>query len=387
MSTIYNRNTRSALFALLTLLLGAFSSIVHASPTGASGCVGGAAAVGNAHLNVANVKEGTLDDGGIIFTIGDYVLANGSAVQLPVGQNLTWQLNATKKQMRGFLVRAEDLSDDNAVDTTVAFMEPQRPRDGFKVAETVCIATYSVGGVTHVGNKKKKSVSGVFRMDEVVDELQLDVTVVIKNRDNSSVFYYSGFVVSMVDEGDMPKPSGGDDNKLTEPPMVSDLNGDPVVVVDAVNEDEEKEGTDVADTPGFFGSNAADRNDDEENNAGFFDLNGDPTVVVDAVDEENEGEDTGNGNAAIFDPALGLPLILRGSACTVDKPCGMCEGKFAHSTIVLVVRFVTHVLQLTTGDCNKNAACEEGLECFFRPDETSVPGCSGAGVAGAILFV
>jgi hypothetical protein len=37
-------------------------------------------------------------------------------------------------------------------------------------------------------------------MDEVVKELQIDVTAVIKNRDSVSIFYYTGYVISIVDE-------------------------------------------------------------------------------------------------------------------------------------------------------------------------------------------
>ena len=121
----------------------------------------------------------------------------------------------------------------------------------------------------------------------------MDVTIVIKNRNVHSIFYYSGYVVSIVDD------QGGDREDETD----TDKEDDNTLV--GVEEDEET--------------------DDQDSDLGVF----------------------------------GRPLILRASTCTPESPCGQCEG-----------------------DCNKNAHCGEGLECFYRPDKTPIPGCIGEGVAG-----
>lgn len=268
--------------SLLLLLAG-----TNALPSGAGNCVGGTAAVGVTHLQ-GDVTEGSLEDGGLTLSIGDQVLTVGETIKLPFGEDLQWVLNATERPLRGFLIRGEDRSDDAPADTTAAFASVDRKS---QVAETVCVNAFNVGGVTHTNNNQKRFVKGTFRMDQRVREIQIDVTVVMKNRNGQSVFYYSAFLVSLV------KPSKDDD-------------------------DEE----------GFIG-----------------------------VDDE-EKEDY------LFDPEDGLALILRASKCSDEFPCGEC-----------------------TGDCNKNSQCEEGLECFFRPDTTEIPGCLGDGQAGkafaSLLFL
>ena len=261
---------------LLTLLvLGALPFVVRSSPTGASDCEGGRAAVGGAHVNADKVEQGTLNDGGIIFTIGGYELNNRTAVRLPIGQNLTWQLNATGTEFRGFLVRLEHRTNNVALDTTMAFQEPQHPRDGFQVAESACIDAFGVGGVTHTKNNKKQSVSGIFRMDDVVKELHFDITVVMKNRGNASVFYYSALVASMVKDAAIPVDEtapGNDAQDDVEIDLEPGPNGKPEIVVDAVNENEEEAPAVV--NPGFFGNNgnaeASDAEDKNNATTGFF---------------------------------------------------------------------------------------------------------------------
>ena len=241
-------------------------------------------------------------------SLGDQVLTVGEIVTFPMKQDLTWTLNATKRPMRGFLMRAEDRSDDAAVDTREA-LSADLPFDSdgddmnseVQVAETVCINAFSVGGVTHTNNNQKRTVSGTFRMDQPVQELQVDVTIVIANRNGKSVFYYSGFVVSFAREKNTNNNGDREDN--------ADNNNSTNALVDVEKDD--------------------DDDDDEESD----------------LAEPTEDD--------------GLPLKLRASTCTPENPCDQCEG-----------------------DCNKNAHCAEGLECFYRPDRTPIPGCAGRGVAG-----
>ena len=237
----------------------------------AGNCPGGRAAVGVTHLE-GDVTKGTLEQGGISLTVGDQLLSVGEIVTLPIKQDLTWTLNATKRPMRGFLIRAEDLVDDKgaAVDTREALSNdlPLDFLDGdgddvnseVQVAETVCVNAFSVGGVTHTNNNQKRTVSGTFRVDKPVQELQVDVTIVIMNRNGKSIYYYSGFVVSFA----------------------------------------RKKNT----------NNDGDREDNDDNST---------SILVDIEDDGLEVED---------DPTEedGIPLKLRASTCKPENPCGQCEG-------------------------------------------------------------
>ena len=53
-------------------------------------------------------------------------------------------------------------------------------------------------------------------------------------------------------------------------------------------------------------------------------------------------------------------LILRGTSCTSESPCGQCEGS-----------------------CNGNEECADDLACYRRMDTSTVPGCSGDGFSGS----
>ena len=150
--------------SLLWLLLLADTAL--ALPSGSGNCPGGRAAVGVTHLT-GDVIEGTLEQGGITLTIGDQRLSVGEIATLPLGQDLTWTLNATKRPLRGFLMRAEDRNDDAVVDTTAslsASMDDDSTGD-VQVAETVCINAFNVGGVTHTNNNQKRTASGCHHCD------------------------------------------------------------------------------------------------------------------------------------------------------------------------------------------------------------------------------
>lgn len=169
-----------------------------ALPSGASNCVGGRAAVGVSHLE-GRVTKGSLEEGGLSLSIGDTTLQVGTIAKFPKGETLEWTLVADDRPFRGFLIRAEDRSDDVSKKrgTTQALDSDD---DLAKIAETVCVNAFNVGGITHTNNNQKRRISGTFRMDEAVEELQIDVTAVIKNRGSVSIYYYTGYVVSIVDD-------------------------------------------------------------------------------------------------------------------------------------------------------------------------------------------
>jgi hypothetical protein len=250
---------------------------VLALPSGAGNCVGGHAAVGASHLS-GNVKNDTLERGGITLTIGNTLLQVGTVARLPAQQDLRWNLTSTKRPFRGFLIRAEDASVANAVDTTGALSQLD---EHAQVAETVCVSAFNVGGVTHTNNNQKRSVTGIFRSDEPVDELQLDVTIVVKNRNGNSIYYYTGYLVSVVVE----------DNDST-----------------ANDNDTEEE--------------------EEESEAQFgfgFGLVVEPEDDIEANHLSQQQAQFNFSTPAKEDNQDGTPLIFTGS-CTDEVPCGICEG-------------------------------------------------------------
>lgn len=275
-----------SLVVVASLLLFLAPSVIHALPSGAANCAGGRAAVGVTHMQ-GSVTEGTLEKGGIQVSIGDTLLVAGEVVQIPANRDLSWNLNATKRPLRGFLIRAEDSA--GKADTTLALSAQD---EDAQVAHTVCLNAFNVGGVTHTNNNQKRTIAGHFRLDEVVDALQLDVTIVIKNRNGNSVYYYSGYTVQVVKD---------------------------VMEGDTLNEGVVEEDSSTT---------TEDMDDEEESTT---DNNEDSETTEEVQVEEDED----------------LPLILRAVQCADDNKCGRCEG-----------------------DCNKNSHCEDGLECFYRPDTT-----------------
>ena len=62
---------------------------------------------------------------------------------------------------------------------------------------------YGVGGLTHTNNEIKDTISGVLRLDEIADDLELDVTVVITNQNQESIYYYSSYKIGFREENNI----------------------------------------------------------------------------------------------------------------------------------------------------------------------------------------
>jgi hypothetical protein len=192
LSTARLRTLRSQLFVVLVLLVWKPNVVViQAYSNGAGSCAGSTAAVGGLHLESSGghaVVSGTLAGSGTVVTVGGTILdpSSGQATTVPIGQDLLINVESGDVGYLGVLVRLEFPND---VDTTGALVAGANT----KVA-SVCTAP--VVGITHMNANEKKSSTGTIRLDEAVDGVNLDVTVVFANGASGSVYSYTGFILN-----------------------------------------------------------------------------------------------------------------------------------------------------------------------------------------------
>ena len=236
------------LWLLLSLPLAS-----HAFPIGAGDCPGGRAAVGSVHLSAGSVTTGRLEDNNLRVQINGQVLDPDSpSIILQAGVEHAWMVADGSSQsrqpsegFRGFLLRlgggrgVGEGADDAEIDTTVALSSAS---DNVKEAFAACVLSQGVGGVTHNENELKTAVSGILRLDEIASDLQLDVTVVVENRNSNSVYYYSSYTLEFREEaqpttGSSPSPTAAPSNPsiaTTTSPTDSPTSSTPVTDVPTV---------------------------------------------------------------------------------------------------------------------------------------------------------
>ena len=302
---------------------------MQAFPIGAGDCPEGRAAVGSVHLSADAVTTGSLEDKGLRVVINGQMLDPNTPITLQAGVEHTWMVSDGTAQsrmnsegFRGFLLRLGGggvRAGDTGIDTTVALSSAN---DNVKEAFAACVLSQGVGGMTHTDNNLKTAVSGILRLEETATDLQLDVTIVVENRNSNSEYYYSSYAIAF--EADV---------KPTPPPMTfAPVTGSPSTEVptETIVETMTPSTTEpVSDSPATSVPVSTPQ----------------PTLApVDNTNPQEEKE---------------LSIVLGG--CTRSRPCGNCEG-----------------------DCNRNEDCAGDLECFRRPGDhdTPIPGCGGAGRRG-----
>lgn len=170
-------------FAATVFCASAFVG-VDALPNGAAGCKGGGPAVeGPGHLR-DGATNGTLADGGVTITIGDTVMAPGDtfmALPMDVHDLVATAANAP---IRGILVRLECKTDLTGALTS---------EDPLLVDATACAQDDNfVVGVTHNSADDKPETIMQITL-EAVTTVSVDVTVVMQNDQEASVYYYDQF--------------------------------------------------------------------------------------------------------------------------------------------------------------------------------------------------
>jgi hypothetical protein len=174
--------------ALLLLLLLLQATAVSAFPTGAGQCPADMAAVSGAHLRDGAIT-GSLADGGVTFTIGDTVMAPGDRFETsPLEEfNVTLLAASDNMPIRGFLVRLECSTDLTGAITS---------EDPLVQEAAACAQDDNfVVGLTHNSNVDKQEIAMTIVLDTPTT-VTVDVTVVMMNGDNGSMYYYDKFIYS-----------------------------------------------------------------------------------------------------------------------------------------------------------------------------------------------
>jgi hypothetical protein len=162
-----------------------------ALPTGAVGCEEGRAAVSGLHTStLSKVLTGPLSQDDIEFQINGFPLQEGVPFQIDIGADNIWRIITAGTFFRGFLVRLG--RGDGNVDTRDSLNSTTSTG---QLATAACQSSFLVGGVTHNSNGLKNLEEGLLTVDLPSQNMALDVTVVIQNRDGVSIYYYSGFII------------------------------------------------------------------------------------------------------------------------------------------------------------------------------------------------
>lgn len=137
--------------------------------------------VGGSHLDFGEGStSGRQGAGGDLTSANTVFKVNGVAIDpdssdvlvFPIGEDVTWEVEALELDFRGILVRLEAPS---GVDTTAVLSG-----DGADLQPaTICIGP--VVGITHNSNSDKTSATGTFRFDEAVSDVVIDLTTVYRN--------------------------------------------------------------------------------------------------------------------------------------------------------------------------------------------------------------
>lgn len=203
--------SRVASLVLCAFVLCQVSNTAHASSTGAASCQGGQAAVGGLHNTANTVLTGELSKDDIELQINGVALQPGVPFDIEIGKDYDWKLITAGTCFRGFLVR---LGRGNGnVDTRHSLTA-----SGYtaQLAQTSCIDAWLVGGVTHNSNVLKNLEQGKLTVHLPSQNMPLDVTVVIQNRNGYSVYYYSQFTLHA--SPPTPNNNGGPTDKGQENP-------------------------------------------------------------------------------------------------------------------------------------------------------------------------
>jgi hypothetical protein len=185
-----SRTTIVALFVVACTLPALFPTAESYS-FGAGGCAGGEPAVGTPHLlgdpltENTNVTNGTLALGNIIVLLDGVALTPGVPASFTVGHNHNLTLSR-ETGYKGLLFRLGGVG-TNAL---LPFFSDTN------VQLNVYCLQEQVSGVTHTSNNVKNLTTINLRYDTPAKNLPLDVTVVIQNSFQISIFYYSGFTLN-----------------------------------------------------------------------------------------------------------------------------------------------------------------------------------------------
>lgn len=200
--------------AVTAVTLVFMSSVVDSLPNGAGSCVAGMAAVGGFHLEYGpgspypdriGVKNATLSDVQVNVTINGVMLEPFTTTKTTFksDNDLVWRVESSEVAYQGILVRVEAPED-------VLFSNTGNG-ELLKNADVCNTAGGNVVGVTHFNATEKLFSSGTLVFAEA-GSATIDVTIVFRNDNNISLYGYSAYTITIVDDiqSDIPSevPSG-----------------------------------------------------------------------------------------------------------------------------------------------------------------------------------
>lgn len=177
------------LFVLLSL--STVQEGVVAFPNRAGGCSGGGAAVSGNHVSSSKeITTGSIEDNGYQVAINGEVLSGtGSTFQITPGvDNEITVSSSADDPFRGFLIR---VGWPEQVD-----IEPLWTFTPETNAQTAVVCFIRAVGVCHTNNEDKNLASMILRLDEEIEGITLDVTVVKANNGEDSTYFYSGYEIN-----------------------------------------------------------------------------------------------------------------------------------------------------------------------------------------------
>ena len=268
------------LLVVAFIILASYQQIATALPTGAAGCAAGQAAVGGSHLEADDIQQGPLSSRDIKVFINGVELDPNTEFDVPIGVNHVWKVSMPpdSEGFRGYLLRLD--GGDDELDTTEALTNIPGMGGTVQVAN-VCVETEGVGGVTHNSRVRKKDVEGRLRLDETGSNLNLDVTVVLNNRNGLSQFYYSHFILNAVEA-----------------------------------EEEEEEEETATTTPTSESTSSPTMPSTEA----YY------PIDDEMVDEEGDDIEEEEAAATVTMAPTLPPLVTSSPTCTPNVPCGVCQG-------------------------------------------------------------
>ena len=232
----HGNNLRLRLPSLLLVLLSVITSRspTAAFPQGAGACPSNGPAVGGIHLLADSVTNGTLVEGDIQVFVDEDRFRTGREYVVWVGEptEILIRASLSGKGVKGFLVRLGERHDatlaksSSSSSTASAYdftnsLSPipndennpylEADANAVKIEENFC-ATDNAGGITHTDNSPKYIIKGELLLEEALEDLVLDVTVVVDNAGGTSEFYYSQFWLKSAVQATTSSSSSPDDN-------------------------------------------------------------------------------------------------------------------------------------------------------------------------------
>lgn len=176
-------------------------------PTGAGGCEGDQSAVGGSHLSPLKTNfTGELFEAGLEFYLAGLEL-NSSILtdEFPTNTDLEIGILATTDSYRGFLIRLQVPDTTPPIDTSSALLPTGGSSDPQTQIASICVAP--VVGITHLNPSIKDQSTGILNIPEEADNVILDVTVVLINSPNVTIYFYSRFLVNFRSSGTVASTS------------------------------------------------------------------------------------------------------------------------------------------------------------------------------------